>query len=106
MYLGPFARKFQAADVWVAPNLWSYPVNIPLGWLGLFPRKANIIPEDDTEVPWRADFQHAILGPISIGLGTSNPFNCISLFYRPLYPALLMYDFATLQADECTLIGA
>eukprot|EP00242_Pyramimonas_sp_CCMP2087_P007888 CAMPEP_0198223474 /NCGR_PEP_ID=MMETSP1445-20131203/92679_1 /TAXON_ID=36898 /ORGANISM="Pyramimonas sp., Strain CCMP2087" /LENGTH=429 /DNA_ID=CAMNT_0043902317 /DNA_START=170 /DNA_END=1459 /DNA_ORIENTATION=+ len=69
VYLGPFARQFKTAEVWVSPYQWSYPVNLPLGWLGLFPRRASILPPSASDVPWGAELDHAILGPISLGLG-------------------------------------
>jgi hypothetical protein len=38
-------------------------------FLGIFPRKANIVPEDSSDLPWADEFEHATLGPIDIGLG-------------------------------------
>lgn len=31
---GPFAQKFPSAQVYVAPHQWSFPLNLPLSWLG------------------------------------------------------------------------
>jgi len=38
-------------------------------FLGLFPRKANVLPASGEGVPWVDEFDYAILGPISLGLG-------------------------------------
>src|SRR4028118_2277386 len=35
VFVGPFARCFPQAQVFVAPQQWSFPVNLPLSWLGL-----------------------------------------------------------------------
>ena len=34
VFVGPFARKFPSAQVYVARNQWSFPLNLPLSWLG------------------------------------------------------------------------
>ena len=33
--LAPMARAFPEADLWVCPGQWSFPVNLPLPWLGI-----------------------------------------------------------------------
>jgi hypothetical protein len=38
VFVGPFARQFPASQVFVTANQWSFPLNLPLGWLG-FPTK-------------------------------------------------------------------
>ena len=30
VFVGSLAREFPAAEVWVAPGLWSYPLNLPV----------------------------------------------------------------------------
>ena len=40
--LGPLARAFPDAEVWVCPGQWSFPVQLPLAWLG--------VPEHRTKV--------------------------------------------------------
>ena len=69
--MGPFAKKYPRAEVWVAPRQWSFPLNLPLAFLGLFPRKANVI-EDGKEflsgVPWGKEFEMAILN-LTVGIG-------------------------------------
>ena len=35
VFVGPFARKFRNAQVYVSPSQWSYPIRLPLSWLGL-----------------------------------------------------------------------
>ena len=33
--LGPLARAFPDAEIWVCPGQWSFPVQLPLAWLGV-----------------------------------------------------------------------
>ncbi|MBD1823449.1 DUF4336 domain-containing protein [Cyanobacteria bacterium FACHB-DQ100] len=77
VFIPPFARKFPNAQIYVAPDQWSYPVNLPLSWLG-FPRdRTHLL--DGRSVPFGDQFEYAKLGPIRLGLG---PFEEIALFDR------------------------
>jgi hypothetical protein len=69
VFVGPFARHFQNARIYVAPDQWSFPVNLPLSWLG-FPRKRTyILPEDSRQTPFAEEFDYAILKTIDLKLG-------------------------------------
>ena len=69
VFVGPFARQFPSAQVFVAPNQWSYPVQLPLSWLG-FPRgRTHILPQESANTPFSDDFDYQLLGPIGLGLG-------------------------------------
>ncbi|TVU52410.1 MAG: DUF4336 domain-containing protein [Arthrospira sp. PLM2.Bin9] len=70
VFVGPFARKFPQAQVFVAPEQWSYPLKLPLSWLGLPAKRTHILPADCSETPFSREFSYAILGPINLGLGT------------------------------------
>eukprot|EP00951_Prasinocladus_malaysianus_P009630 scaffold70307_cov44-Prasinocladus_malaysianus.AAC.1 len=39
VFLAPFARKFPKAQVWVAPGQWSWPINLPIAFFGIFSSK-------------------------------------------------------------------
>lgn len=79
VYVGPFARQFPQAQVYVAPHQWSFPVNLPLSWLGLPAKRTQILPADACETPFGDEFDYAILGPIQLGLG---PFEEVAFFHR------------------------
>ena len=80
VFVGPFARKFPSASVYVAPQQWSFPVNLPLSWLG-FPRQRTYFLSSPYEYnPFGAEFDYAILGPIKLGLGS---FGEVALFHKP-----------------------
>ena len=69
VFVGPFARRFPKAQVFIAPSQWSFPLNLPLSWLGLPPRRTHILPADSSLTPFADEFDYAILGPIGLGLG-------------------------------------
>ncbi|MDX2230471.1 MAG: DUF4336 domain-containing protein [Leptolyngbyaceae cyanobacterium bins.349] len=69
VFVGPFARCFPTAQVFVAPGQWSFPLNLPLPWLG-FPRdRTHILPEYACNTPFGHEFDYRILGPIDLGAG-------------------------------------
>jgi Domain of unknown function (DUF4336) len=69
VFVGPFARKFPTAQVFVSPHQWSFPVNLPLSWLGFPAARTVRLPQDSHTVPFADEFDYAILGPIHLGLG-------------------------------------
>ncbi|MBD2181060.1 DUF4336 domain-containing protein [Planktothrix sp. FACHB-1355] len=78
VFVGPFARQFPSAQVFVTPSQWSYPINLPLSWLG-FPRnRTHVLPEDSSLAPFADDFEYAILD-INLGRGS---FVEVALFHK------------------------
>ena len=69
VFVGPFARQFPKAQVYVSPHQWSFPFNLPLSWLGLPWGRTKILPEDVSQTPFADQFDYAILGSIELGLG-------------------------------------
>lgn len=88
VFVGPFARKFPSAQVFVLPNLWSYPINLPLSWLGLPKRRTQVLPQDWRNAPFAHEFEYEILEPIALGIG---PFAEVALFH-PRSRTLLVTD--------------
>ncbi|MBD3880420.1 DUF4336 domain-containing protein [Phormidium tenue FACHB-886] len=83
VFVGPFARKFPNAQVFVSPHQWSFPVNLPLSWLGFPAARTHRLPQEDSQasqtVPFLDEFDYAILGPIDLGLG---PYEEVAVFHR------------------------
>lgn len=79
VFVGPFARQFPEAEVFVAPHQWSFPLNLPLGWLGFPVQRTQILPTDSRQTPFADEFDYAILGPIDLNLG---PFAEVALFHK------------------------
>ncbi|ACK70805.1 conserved hypothetical protein [Gloeothece citriformis PCC 7424] len=69
VFVGPFARYFKKAQVYVAPSQWSFPLNLPLSWLGFPGNRTHILPFDSRQTPFADQFDYAILNTIELGLG-------------------------------------
>ena len=67
--VGPFARQFPQATVYVAPHQWSFPLNLPLSWLGFPARRTEVLPADSSQTPFADEFDYATLGDIDLRLG-------------------------------------
>ncbi len=76
--LPPLARIFNESKIWLCPGQWSFPINLPLDFIGIPSRRTKILFEDglpfDDVCEWRS------LGPINLGLGR---FQEISCFHKP-----------------------
>lgn len=69
VFVVPFARCFPDAQIWIAPQQWSFPIDLPLSWLG-FPRhRTHILPRDPRQTPFGDRFEFAILETIDLGPG-------------------------------------
>ncbi len=79
VFVGPFARKFPQAEVYVTPGQWSYPLKLPLPWLGLPRDRTQVLPPDSSQVPFADQVDYAILQPINLGLG---PFAETACYHR------------------------
>jgi hypothetical protein len=79
VFVGPFARNFPKAQIFVAPDQWSFPLNLPLSWLGLPAKRTHVLSPDSSQTPFADEFDYAILGPIQLGLG---PFEEAAFFHR------------------------
>jgi Domain of unknown function (DUF4336) len=66
VFVGPFARNFPQAQVWVTPDQWSFPLNLPLSWLGLPIGRTQILPPDSRHTPFGNEFDYAILDTILV----------------------------------------
>jgi hypothetical protein len=79
VFVGPFARQFPTAQVYIAPDQWSFPVNLPLSWLGFPMNRTHRLPADSHQTPFADEFDYAQLGPIDLGIG---PFEEVAFFHR------------------------
>jgi hypothetical protein len=65
IFVGPFSRKFPRAQIWVAPRQWSWPLNLPLEFLGIF--RAKALKDDPLSTPWADEIEHKILSSPEVG---------------------------------------
>jgi Domain of unknown function (DUF4336) len=85
VFVGPFAQACPSATVYVTPGQWSFPLNLPLSWLGLPAQRTQLLTEKH---PWGERFELAILDSIELGLGK---FGEVALFDRR-FQLLLVTD--------------
>ena len=76
--LPALARIFDKADIWICPGQWSFPINLPLDFIGIPSKRTKILFENGT--PYNEDFIWNSLGPINLGLGR---FQEISCYHKP-----------------------
>ncbi len=95
VFVGPFARHFPEAQVYVSPHQWSFPLNLPLSWLGLPGNRTHrISPTEPT--PFAGQIDYACLGPIELGIG---PFEEIACFDRATQTLLITDTVLSVSQD-------
>ncbi len=97
IFVAPFARKFPQAKLLVVPHTWSFPVNLPLSWLGLNREQIQILePELRSQKVLPREFDFSILGSISLGLGD---FAEVALFHAPSRSLLVTDALVSIPFD-------
>lgn len=98
IFVGPFSRKFPRAQIWVAPRQWSWPLNLPLEFFGIF--RAKTLKELDSLTPWANEIEQKVLISPEVGIG---PYVEVA-FYHKRSKTLLVTDaviFVPRQPPEC-----
>jgi hypothetical protein len=72
--LPSLARAFPRAQVWVSPGQWSFPVRLPLRWLGFPAGRTHTLLEDG--LPHGDQLVWDSLGPVDLGLGRFMEVSC------------------------------
>ncbi len=101
VFVGPFARRFSTAQVYVAPQQWSFPLNLPLSWLGFPPERTQVLPEDSRQTPFGDEFDYALLGPIPLGLG---PFAEVAFCHRRSHTLLVTDTVLSVPAEPPPIV--
>lgn len=65
IFVGPFSRKFPRAQIWVAPRQWSWPLNLPLEFFGIF--RAKTLKDEDMSTPWADEIEQKVLSSPEVG---------------------------------------
>ncbi len=103
VFVGPFARAFPQAQVWVTPNQWSFPVNLPLSWLGLPLGRTHVLPEDSSQTPFGDEFDYAILSTIDLGPGQ---FAEVAFFHRRSRTLLVTDTIVSISIEPPPILQA
>ncbi|KAI5065054.1 hypothetical protein GOP47_0019749 [Adiantum capillus-veneris] len=77
IFVGPFSRKFPKAQIWVAPRQWSWPLNLPLEFFGIF--SAKILRDVDSLSPWAGEIDQKVLSSPEVGIG---PYVEVAFFHK------------------------
>lgn len=101
VFVGPFARYFPTAQIFVAPGQWSFPINLPLSWLGLPGKRTQILPTDIQKTPFAEEFDYAILGPLNLGLGK---FTEVAFFHRRSHTLLVTDTIVSIPPDPPAIV--
>ncbi|XVF60632.1 hypothetical protein PTKIN_Ptkin08bG0063800 [Pterospermum kingtungense] len=98
IFVAPFSRKFPKAQIWVAPRQWSWPLNLPLEFFGIF--RAKILKDGDMSTPWTDEIEQKVLSSPEVGIG---PYVEVA-FYHKRSRTLLVTDaviYVPKQPPEC-----
>ncbi|GFQ01449.1 hypothetical protein PHJA_002288800 [Phtheirospermum japonicum] len=98
IFVGPFSRKFPRAQVWVAPRQWSWPLNLPLEFFGIF--RAVTLEDEDSLAPWSDEIEQKVLSSPEVGIG---PYVEVA-FYHKRTRTLLVTDaviYVPKQPPDC-----
>ena len=79
VFVGPFARHFPESKIFIAPHQWSFPINLPLSWLGLPTSRTRILPQNSNQSPFGDEFDYQILEKIELGAGK---FSEVAFFHK------------------------
>jgi hypothetical protein len=60
VFCGPFSRKFPRAEVWISPGQFSFPVNLPSEFFGIFPT-GELASDADATMPWADEIETKLL---------------------------------------------
>lgn len=101
VFVGPFARCFPKAQVFVSPDQWSFPVNLPLSWLGFPPKRTKKLPSDSQKTPFADEFDYAILGPLDLRLGL---FEEVAFYHKRSRTLLLTDSIVSVSATPPNIV--
>ncbi|MFG6105562.1 DUF4336 domain-containing protein [Leptolyngbyaceae cyanobacterium CCMR0082] len=101
VFVGPFARKFPSAQVYVAKHQWSFPLNLPLSWLGFPMGRTHWLPESPADAPFGDEFDYRVLGPVNLGVG---PFSEVALLHRASKTLLVTDSVVSIPAEPPAIV--
>ncbi|MFM7674833.1 MAG: DUF4336 domain-containing protein [Synechococcus sp.] len=99
--LPALARAFPQAEVWVSERQWSFPLSLPLGWLGFPPERTRILGAEG--YPHPGELEWCSLGPLDLGLGTFLEVACL---HRASGSVLLTDALVSIGAEPPELFAA
>ncbi|MBE9070685.1 DUF4336 domain-containing protein, partial [Leptolyngbya cf. ectocarpi LEGE 11479] len=101
VFVGPFARKFPSAQVYVARHQWSFPLNLPLSWLGFPMGRTHWLPENPADAPFGDELDYRVLGPVNLGIG---PFSEVAMLHRASKTLLVTDSVVSIPANPPPIV--
>ena len=101
VFVGPFARKFPKAQVYAVQHQWSFPLNLPLSWLGFPKGRTHWLPENPADAPFGDEVDYRVLEPVSLGLG---PFSEVALLHRASKTLMVTDSVVSIPADPPAIV--
>jgi hypothetical protein len=95
------ARAFPEAALWVSPRQWSFPLPLPLAWLGFPADRTRVLIEQG--LPHADQLAWQPLGPLDLGLGT---FMEVACFHRASGALLITDALVSISAEPPPLFEA
>ncbi len=113
IYSGPFSKKFPAADVWLPPKNWSFPVDIPLEqYVPYYPLGSpKTLPENTSSgvgsVPWQDEIEHEVLEVGGSSLRNfKEPWFVDTAFYHKKSKTMLITDVVLHVSEDPPPVNA
>ena len=100
-FAGPFAQKFKRAQVYVAPNQWSFPLDLPMSWLGFPAKRTHVLPADASQTPFFDEFDYEIVGPIDLSV---KPYTEVAFFHRETRSLLAIDTILSIPTEPPTVV--
>lgn len=101
-FAGPFAQKFRRSQVFVAPNQWSFPVDLPMSWLGFPAKRTHVLPADPSQTPFYDEFDYATVGPIDLSI---KPYTEVAFFHRETRSLLAVDTVLSIPLDPPEIVA-
>lgn len=79
IFVGPFSRRWPDAKVYLTPQQWSWPLDLPSALYGIF--ASGDLKDGDTETPWASEIEQRVLDP-ETRLGFSYSASECAFFHR------------------------
>ncbi|MEL7067043.1 MAG: DUF4336 domain-containing protein [Cyanobacteria bacterium J06581_3] len=101
-FAGPFAQKFKSAQVYVAPNQWSFPIDLPMSWLGFPAKRTHTLPAESSQTPFYDEFDYAIVGPIDLSV---KPYTEVAFLHRETRSLLAVDTILSIPTDPPEVVA-
>ncbi|MEM8502845.1 MAG: DUF4336 domain-containing protein [Cyanobacteria bacterium P01_D01_bin.1] len=102
-FAGPFAQNFRRSQVYVAPNQWSFPLDLPLSWLGFPAKRTHILPAEPSQTPFYDEFDYAIVGPIGLSIRS---YTEVAVFHRETRSLLAVDTILSIPIEPPVVMAA